>query len=194
MRLSNRRSRSRSPNLSLREDPFPSLACINVANLLLARSAARRREFAIRLAIGAGRARVVRQLLVESLLLSFIGAALGLIVAQFGSKLLLAQVSQSIRLDVGLNLQVLGFAISVAVLTGILFGLAPAFRSTAGGTTLALRTASSSGQSRGRLAWLRVTVQVALSLLLLIGAGLFTRTLHNLQTVDPGIRSATRVC
>ncbi len=164
------------------------LACVNVANLLLARSAARRREFAIRLAIGAGRARIVRQLLVESLLLSFIGAALGLIVAQFGSKLLLAQVSESIRLDVGVNLQVLGFAISVAVLTGILFGLAPAFRSAAGGTTLALRTASSSGQSRGRLAWLLVAVQVALSLLLLIGAGLFTRTLHNLQTVDPGFR------
>ena len=164
------------------------LACTNVANLLLARSAARRREFAIRLAIGAGRARVMRQLLVESLLLSFIGAALGLIVAQFGSKLLLAQVSQNIQLDVGLNLRVLAFAIAVAVLTGILFGLAPAFRATTGGASLTLRTASSSGQSRGRLAWLLVTVQVALSLLLLIGAGLFTRTLHNLQTVDPGFR------
>ena len=82
----------------------------------------------------------------------------------------------------------LAFAIAVAVLTGILFGLAPAFRSTEGGGSLALRTASTSGQSRGSLAWLLVTVQVALSLLLLIGAGLFTRTLHNLQTVDPGFR------
>jgi len=164
------------------------LACTNVANLLLARSAARQREFAIRLAIGAGRARVIRQLLVESLLLSLIGAALGLIVAQFGSKLLLAQVSQNIQLDVGLNLRVLAFAIAVAVVTGILFGLAPAFRSTTGGASLAFRTASSSGQSRGRLAWLLVTVQVALSLVLLIGAGLFTRTLHNLRTVDPGFR------
>jgi putative ABC transport system permease protein len=164
------------------------LACVNLANLLLARSAARRREFAIRLAIGAGRPRVVRQLLVESLLLSFIGAALGLIVAQFGSKLVLAQVSQNIKLDVGVNLQVLSFAIAAAVLTGILFGLAPAFRSTSGGGSLALRTASSSGQSGGHLAGLLVTVQVALSLLLLIGAGLFTRTLHNLQSVDPGFR------
>jgi putative ABC transport system permease protein len=164
------------------------LACTNVANLLLARSAARRREFAIRLAIGAGRARVMRQLLVESLLLSFIGAALGLIVAQFGSKLLLAQVSPNIKLAVGLDLRVLAFAIAVAVVTGILFGLAPAFRSAAGGTSAALRSSSSSGQSRGRMAWLLVSIQVALSLLLLIGAGLFTRTLHNLQAIDPGFR------
>ncbi len=165
-----------------------ALACTNVANLLLARSAARRREFAIRLAIGAGRARVVRQLLVESLLLSFIGAALGLIVAQFGSKLLLAQVSPNIKLAVGLDLRVLAFAIAVAVVTGILFGLAPAFRSAAGNTSVALRSSSTSGQSRGRMAWLLVSVQVALSLLLLIGAGLFTRTLHNLQAIDPGFR------
>ena len=164
------------------------LACVNVANLLLARSAARRREFAIRLAIGAGRARVMRQLLIESLLLSFVGAALGLIVAQYGSKLLLARVSESIKLDVGVSLEVLGFAIAVAVLTGILFGLAPAFHSTSGGASLALRTGSNAGQSRGRGAWLLVTVQVALSLLLLIGAGLFTRTLHNLQAVDAGFR------
>jgi putative ABC transport system permease protein len=164
------------------------LACTNVANLLLARSAARRREFSIRLAIGAGRPRVIRQLLVESLLLSFLGAALGLVVAQFGSKLLLTQVSQTVQLDVGLNLRVLAFAMAVAVLTGVLFGLAPAFRSTGGGAGLAIRTASSSGQSSGRLAWLLVTVQVALSLLLLIAAGLFTRTLYNLQSVDPGFR------
>jgi putative ABC transport system permease protein len=164
------------------------LACVNVANLLLARSAARGREFAIRLAIGAGRGRVVRQLLVESLLLSFIGSALGLVVAQFGSKLLLAQVSQSLKLDVGVNLQVLGFAIGAAVLTGVLFGLAPALRSAAGGASLAMRTASSSGQSRGSMAWLLITAQVSLSLLLVIGAGLFVRTLRNLRAVDPGFR------
>jgi predicted permease len=164
------------------------LACTNVANLLLARSAARSREFATRLAIGAGRGRIIRQLLVESILLSSIGAALGLLVARFGSSLLLTQVSQNIKLDVGLNLPVLAFAVAVAILTGILFGLAPAFRSTAGGTSLAFRTASASGQARGRLTWLLVTLQVALSLLLLIGAGLFTRTLRNLQAVDPGFR------
>ena len=164
------------------------LACTNVANLLLARSAVRRREFAIRLAIGAGRSRIVRQLLMESLLLSFSGAAVGLLAARFGSELLVRKVSPNIQLDVGLNLPVLGFAMAAAILTGVLFGLAPAYRATTGGASLALRTASSSGQSGGRFAWLLVTVQVALSLLLLIGAGLFTRTLDNLQTVDPGFR------
>jgi predicted permease len=164
------------------------LACTNVANLLLARSAARRREFAIRLAIGAGRARVMRQLLVESLLLSFLGAALGLLLAHYGSRLLLTQVSETIRLDVGLNLAVLEFAVAAAVVTGLLFGTAPALRSTSSGCATALRTASSSGQARGRLAGALVTVQVALSFLLLIGAGLFVRTLHNLESVDPGFR------
>jgi len=164
------------------------LACTNVANLLLARSAARRREFAIRLAIGAGRARVMRQLLMESLLLSFLGATLGLFLAHYGSRLLLTQVSQTIRLDVGLNLAVLEFAIAAAVLTGLLFGAAPALRSTSAGGATALRTASSAGQARGRLAGSLVAVQVALSFLLLIGAGLFVRTLHNLETIDPGFR------
>jgi predicted permease len=164
------------------------LACTNVANLLLARSAARRREFAIRLAIGAGRARVVRQLLVESLLLSFLGAALGLLLADYGSKLLLAQVSQNIRLDVGLNPAVLEFAVAAAILTALLFGTAPALRATSAGCATALRMASSTGQARGRLAGSLVTGQVALSFLLLTGAGLFIRTLHNLETVDPGFR------
>jgi predicted permease len=164
------------------------LACINVANLLLARSAARGREFAIRAAIGAGRARVIRQLLIESLLLSFLGSALGLMVARAGSTLLLTRVSQSIQLDAGLNLPVLGFAVAVAALSGVLFGLAPALRSSSGGANLALRTGSASGQTRGGLVRLLVTMQVAVSLLLLIGAGLFTRTLRNLQEVDPGFR------
>ena len=164
------------------------LACANVANLLLARSAARRREFAIRLAIGAGRARVIRQLLVESLLLSFLGAALGLFLAHYGSRFLLTQVAQTIHLDVGLNLAVLEFAVAAAVLTGLLFGMAPAFRSTSAGGATALRTGSSAGQTRGRLTGSLVTIQVALSLLLLIAAGLFVRTLHNLETVDPGFR------
>jgi putative ABC transport system permease protein len=125
---------------------------------------------------------------VESLLLSFTGAALGLFLAHYGSRLLLTQVSQTIRLDVGLNLAVLEFAVAAAVLTGLLFGTAPALRSTSAGGATALRTASSAGQARGRLAGSLVTVQVALSFLLLIGAGLFVRTLHNLETVDPGFR------
>jgi predicted permease len=164
------------------------LACTNVANLLLARSTARRREFAIRMAIGAGRARVMRQLLVESMLLSVLGAALGLFLADYGSKLLLTQVSRNIHLDVGLNLAVLGFAIAAAVLTGLLFGMAPALRSTSADSATALRTASPTGQARGGFAGSLVTLQMALSLLLLIGAGLFVRTLHNLETVDPGFR------
>src|SRR5579872_5448951 len=164
------------------------LACTNVANLLLARSAARRREFAIRLAIGASRARVIRQLLVESLLLSFPGAALGLLLAHFGSRFLLTQVSPTIHLNVGLNPAVLEFALAAAALTGLLFGTAPALRSTSADGATALRTASSAGQARGHLAGSLVTAQVALSFLLLIGAGLFVRTLHNLETVDPGFR------
>ncbi len=164
------------------------LACTNVANLLLARSTARRREFAIRLAIGAGRARLIRQLLLESLLLAAIGAALGLLLAQFGSRLLLAEVSKSIQLDVGLNLPVLGFTMTVSTLVGLLFGLAPALRATSRNQTPALRTTKESGQSRGRLTWILVTVQVVLSLLLLIVAGLFTRSLRNILSVDPGFR------
>lgn len=164
------------------------LTCINVANLLLARSAARRREFAIRLAIGAGRMRIVRQLLVESLLLSFLGAALGLFLAHYGSRLLLTRVSQAIHLDVGLNLAVLEFASAAAVLTGLLFGTAPALCSTTACVATALRTSPSAGQARGRLAGSLVTIEVALSFLLLIGAGLFARTLQNLEKVDPGFR------
>jgi putative ABC transport system permease protein len=117
--------------------------------------------------------------------LSSIGAALGLIVAQFGSRLLLAQVSGNLKLDTGVNFPILAFAIALAILTGLLFGMAPAIRST---SAVELRTASTAGHSRGRLGGLLVTMQVALSLLLLIGAGLFTRTLHNLQMVDPGFR------
>jgi hypothetical protein len=127
------------------------LTCINVANLLLARSAARRREFAIRLAIGAGRMRIVRQLLVESLLLSFLGAALGLFLAHYGSRLLLTRVSQAIHLDVDLNLAVLEFALAAAVLTGLLFGTAPALCSTSACVATTLHTSPSAGQARGRL-------------------------------------------
>jgi predicted lysophospholipase L1 biosynthesis ABC-type transport system permease subunit len=168
------------------------VACANVANLLLARSAARRHEIAVRLAIGAGRGRIARQLLSESLLLAAMGAVLGLVVAQVGSSLLLrlaSRGSQPITLSVSVNGQVLAFAFSVAVLTGLLFGLAPALRATSAGPGLALKggegTSSGSG---GRLAPTLVAGQVAWSLLLLIGAGLFIRTLRNLQAIDPGFR------
>lgn len=130
----------------------------------------------------------MQQLLIESLLLSTIGALLGFMLAQLGSRLLLTLVSPNLKLDLGLNLPVLAFAIAAAILTGILFGIAPALRSSAGEAGLALRTAAGCGQPRTRLAWWFVTAQVAMSLLLLIGAGLFTGTLRNLQTVDPGFR------
>ena len=169
------------------------VACANVANLLLAWSTARRREIAIRLAIGASRGRVVRQLLVESLLLASIGAALGLALAQAGSQALVGLVSANAHLGVGLNPQVLGFTIVVAVLTGLIFGLAPAFRATASGRFQSICPALKSSErtsegSRGLLGPSLVSAQVALSLLLLIGAGLFVRTMRNLQSVDPGFR------
>jgi len=167
------------------------VACANVANLLLARSSARRREIAIRLAIGASRGRIVRQLLIESLVLAGLGAALGVTLAQIGSKLLLGLVSgpQAIRLDVGLNGQVLAFTLGLTVLTGVLFGLAPAFQATAAGPAEALK---GSGRvvtgARGGMTSALVAVQTALSVVLLIAAGLFVRTMRNLQAIDPGFR------
>jgi putative ABC transport system permease protein len=168
------------------------VACANVANLLLARSTARRREIAIRLAIGAGRGRVIRQLLMESLLLASIGAAVGLFIAHFGSRFLLQSVSSSSRvlsLDIGINGEVLGFTIAVAALVALLFGLAPAFRATAAGPGPALKShESTSSASGGRFAAGLISGQVALSLLLVIGAGLFIRTMQNLKAIDPGFR------
>jgi predicted permease len=167
------------------------VACANVANLLLARSTARRREIAIRLAIGASRGRVVRQLLIESLLLAAIGAALGVALASAGSALLLRLVAdpQLLRLGVGLNLRVLGFALVMTVLTGLLFGLAPAFRATAEGPAQALAGAGRGvTRPRGSLASGLVVAQTALAVVLLIAAGLFIRTLRNLRAVDPGFR------
>jgi predicted permease len=169
------------------------VACANVANLLLARSAARRREIAVRLAIGASRARVVRQLLIESLLLAGIGAVLGVALARGGSSLLLRLVAdpQLLRLGVGLNLSVLGFTLATTLLTGVLFGLAPAFRATSEGPGAALAGARRGVTGvRDRLASGLVAAQTALAVVLLVGAGLLVRTLLNLRAVDPGFRHA----
>jgi len=166
------------------------IACANIANLLLARSAARQREISIRMAIGAARRRVIRQLISESLLLSILGAAGGLLFAVWGSRLLvhfLSTAGNELQLDTAPDLHVLAFTMSVAVLTGLLFGLAPALRATAVSPNNVLKEhARSMAGSRFGLGRALVTFQVALSLMLLVGAGLFLGTLRNLLTTDLG--------
>jgi putative ABC transport system permease protein len=165
------------------------IACANVANLLLARSAARQREIAVRLAIGASRGRIVRQLMTESLLLSLFGAAAGVLLAWAGSRLLvnlLAGGQPGAILDVTPDWLVLAFTGATACATGILFGTAPAFRGAAAGPAGALREKIAIGRSR--LAPLLVTLQVSVALLLLIAGGLFVGTLRSLHRVDAGFR------
>jgi len=170
------------------------IACVNVANLLLARSATRRREMIVRLAIGARRGRIIRQLLTESAVLAFIGAGLGLAVAQAGCRLLLALLSsgrtQEIALDLVPDGQVLVFTSAIAVATSLLFGLAPAFATSAitPADGLAQSSLRASGAG-GRLAPALMAAQVALCLMLLVGAGLLVTTLRNLRTFDAGFRN-----
>ena len=168
------------------------IACTNVANLLLARASARQREFAVRMAIGASRFRIVRQLLTESLLLSFLGAMGGFLLALAGSRLLIRLISSAsnpLEIDVAPDLRVFGFTIAVAFLTAILFGLAPALRATRVELEQALKENARSavaGSSRFNLGKALLAGQVALSLVLLVAAGLFLGTLRNLLTLDPG--------
>jgi predicted permease len=164
------------------------IACANVANLLLARATTRQREVAIRLAIGAGRFRLIRQFLTESVLLAGVGGALGLLFAWRGSHLLLILVSNdsgSIPIDVTPNARILGFTIAVSLLTALLFGLAPALVATRQDVNSWLKMTA---LARPRLSLSRflVIAQVALSFLLLTGAGLFVRTLRNLRMLDLG--------
>jgi predicted permease len=166
------------------------ISCANVANLLLARAAHRRREIALRMALGSGRVRVVRQLLTENLLLAGAGGILALAIAWWGSRLLVRMISTGdapIPLDVRPDWAVFGFTAAVSLASGLLFGLAPALRATKVDPGAALKegTRGTAGPSRAMDRAL-VAVQVTLSLLLLAGAGLFTRTLQNLRNVDVG--------
>ncbi len=165
------------------------IGCANVANLLLSRNAARERELAIRAALGAGRGRIVRQLLTESLLLSLLGGAGALLFAAWGVKALVASGPRNIpRLnEASIDLPVLGFTLAVALLTGLIFGMAPAWQRSRLNVNTALKDgARVAGAGARRLRQLLVVVEIAFALLLLIGAGLMLKSFARLQQVAPG--------
>jgi len=167
------------------------IACANIANLLLARAANRKKEFAVRIAMGAGRIRLIRQLLTESILLASVGGLAGVMLAWWGSRLLIGMASSSaepLPLDVTPNLRILGFTLLASLLSAVIFGTAPALRAARIEPNAALKGGRGTVQagSQSPLGKALVVGQVALSLLLLVGAGLFVRTLINLQNVPTG--------
>lgn len=178
------------------------IACANVANLLLSRAAARRREVAIRLALGAGRARLILQMLTESVVLALLGGIAGLVFAYASIRFLVNLIPQhtfAISVNLSPDWRILSFSIGVCLFTGILFGLAPALQTTRLDLTPSLKgtagvfEASASGLGLRRLDLRRalMTMQVAVSLLLLIGTGLFVRSLMNLRDLAPGFRTSS---
>ncbi|HET9532774.1 MAG TPA: ABC transporter permease [Blastocatellia bacterium] len=171
------------------------IACANVANLLLARASGRRKEIAIRLSIGASRARLIRQLMTESVLLSLLGGVVGLLLAYWGRDLLWSfrpPFFGEDDLDLSLNPMVLGFTLLLSLVTGLIFGLVPALQSSRSDLVTELKDKSSQPNKTGGWLSLRnllVVSQVALCLIALIGAGLFLRSLGNAQRIDPGFET-----
>ncbi len=176
------------------------IACANVAGLMLARAAVRQKEMAVRLALGAGRMRIVRLLLTESVMLSAFGGVLGILFAYWGTHAILSFVSgnqsRPLGFAAGLDARVLGFTIGVSLVTGILFGLAPALRSARIDLNPMLKESEGSAASSTRAAgrWFSggnalVVAQVALAIVVLVGAGLLVRTLANLRSVDIGFEA-----
>jgi putative ABC transport system permease protein len=171
------------------------IACVNIANLLLARTAARGKEIAVRIALGAGRARIILQLLIESLVLSMFGGLAGILLAQLGLMLMLRfsppdlpRVAEGVQLD----LRTLAFTLAVSLLAGILFGLAPACQVSRHGPAQEMNEASrgnSVGRNRRHLRGILIVSEVALSLLLLIGAGLMIRSFSRLLSQNPGFQT-----
>ncbi len=176
------------------------IACANVAGLMLARSAARRKEMAVRLALGAGRMRIIRQLLTESLMLSVVGGALGIFFAYWGAHLIVSFIStnqtRALGFAAGLDMRVLAFTATISLLTGIIFGMAPAFRSARIDLTPTLKEGfgvsagvAQDGGRRFSVGNALVVAQVALAIVVLVGAGLLVRTLQNLRNIDVGFDS-----
>ncbi|MBP9105913.1 MAG: ABC transporter permease [Gemmatimonadaceae bacterium] len=169
------------------------ICCANVSNLMLARALSRQREIATRLSIGASRWRIVRQLLTESVVLSLVASAVGLLLATWGSDLVLA-TALPLPLDLSLDWRVFGVSAALALSVGVLFGLAPALHATRGGTAEVLRQSATGGDGRrSRLQGGLVVAQVALSLLLLTMSGLFLRSLDKAQRLDLGFDASERV-
>ncbi len=170
------------------------IACANIASLLLARAAVRQREIAVRLALGASRSRIIRQLLTESVILSLLSAAAGVFFAVLGSSALVGLLTKpgQVSLDLSPDMSVLAFTLAVGTLTGVLFGLAPAWRAVRIDPQAAIKSGGpgvAEGHSRFNAAKSLVAAQIALSLVAVVGAGLLLGSWRRLATLDPGFRS-----